>query len=215
VRLVAAALGLVGIGVVAVGWLQSPDHITAAEAVAAAESAYAAAGLRGAVVDPHPDAGEYAAVTGHEPIDVWETVATLDGGTVQLWLSRADGESVFLDDRAPDGGSQLLTDSQFQQLADHYENPAIGRQVRRNLVLTLAAALVMLVGLGLSLVRRRPAEAPAASSPERPPRSSPLRATPLQSSPPRSAPPTAPLRTTPLRATTRRSGPIRARQETP
>lgn len=158
--------------VVAVGWLQSPDHITAPEAVAAAQSAYAAAGLNGAVVDPHPESGEYAGGSGHEPVAVWQTVAALDGGTVQLWLSRADGEAVFLDDRAPDGASQLLSDAQFQQLADHYENPAIGRQVRRNLLLTLGAVLVALVGFRLSLVRRRvpprPVIAMTAARPDRP-----------------------------------------------
>jgi hypothetical protein len=211
VRLLAAGLGLVAVVVVAVGWLQSPDHITAAEAVAAAESAYAVAGLRSAVVDPHPEAGEYVAVTGDEPIEVWQTVATVEGGTVQLWLSRVDGESVFLDDRTPDGGSQLLSNSQFQQLADHYENPAVGRQVRRNMILTAAAALVALVAVRLSLVRRRLA-APSTPSSERdrPARGTPLRATPLQSRPPRDA-----HRTSPLHASPRRASPIRAPQETP
>jgi hypothetical protein len=209
-RLIGAGLGLTAIAVVAVGWLQSPDHITAAEAVAAAESAYAAAGLRGAAVDHHPKAGEYVAETGRDHVAVWETVATLDGGTVHLWLSRADGESVFLDDRAPDGSSQLLSDAEFQQLADHYENPAIGRQVRRNLVLTAAAALVALLGVRLSLVRRRRAAPSAPPVTVRPPRGTPLRATPLQTSPPPEL-----HRTTPLRASPRRASPIRAREETP
>lgn len=151
-RFIAAPLGLVALVVVAIGWLQNPDHITAAEALSAAEGAYAAAGLRGAAVDPDPVAGVYVAVAGGERMAVWKTSAALDGGTVQLWLARADGESVFLDDRAPDGASQVLTDAQFQNLADHYENPAAGRQIRRNLVLTLAAALVGLLSVRLSLV---------------------------------------------------------------
>lgn len=142
-----ALLGLAAILTAAVAWLQRPDDITAAEAVRAAEGAFEAAGLDGSLVDPDPVAGSYDAGEDQAPLGVWKTSATLEEGTVELWLSRDDGEPVFLDDRTPDGTAQILTDAQFRAIGDHVENPALGRQVRRNLVMTLAAALV--VGLAV------------------------------------------------------------------
>jgi hypothetical protein len=156
VRIVAAALGLAALAAVTLGWLQNPDHITASEAVGAARSAYIAAGLHGAVVNPHPAAGVYVAHDGGTRVPVWKTKTALRGGKVELWLSRVDGESVFLDDRAPDGASQLLTDTQFRRLADHYENPAATRQIHRNLVLTAAAALIALLAVRLTVVAQGP-----------------------------------------------------------
>lgn len=131
--------------VTAVGWLQAPDGITGAEAITAARGAFVAAGLTDGVVRPQAEPGDYPAGPGRSPIPVWKTFADVGGGTVELWLARSDGESVFLDDRTPDGTAQLLSEAQFDVLADHYENPALGRQVRRDLALTAAAALVALV----------------------------------------------------------------------
>lgn len=150
VRPVAAVAALVAVLVTAVGWLQSPDALTGDEAVVAAKEAFAAAGLDDAVVRPRPEPGDYSTGDDGPQVPVWKTFAELDEGTVELWLAKSDGESVFLDDRTPDGSSQLLSDAQFEQLADHYENPALGRQVRRNIVLTLAAALLALVGVTLA-----------------------------------------------------------------
>lgn len=161
--------------VTAVGWLQAPDSITGAEAVTAARGAFAAAGLGDGVVRPQAEPGDYPAGPGRSPIPVWRTFADVAGGTVELWLARSDGESVFLDDRTPDGTAQLLSDAQFEVLADHYENPALGRQVRRNLVLTAAAALVAFVAatiahgpVALHLGRDRARAAVAAHPPEPP-----------------------------------------------
>jgi hypothetical protein len=156
VRIFTGTIAVVAIAVVAMGWLQDPKAITADEALSAARGAYVAAGLRDAVVDPHAERGTYTSTTDDERVPVWKTTAAYDGGTIKLWLARADGESVFLDDRAPDGKSQLLTEAQFRRLADHYDNPAMDRQVRRNLVLTLAASLIALVAVRLALVPRRP-----------------------------------------------------------
>lgn len=150
VRPVAGAAALVAVVVTAVGWLQSPSALTGDEAVAVAKEAFAAAGLADAVVRSRPEPGDYSPGGDAAEVPVWKTFAELDDGTVELWLAKADGESVFLDDRTPDGTSQLLSQAQFEQLADHYENPALARQVRRNVVLTLAAALVALVGVTLA-----------------------------------------------------------------
>ena len=84
---------------------------------------------------------------------MWKTTANVEDGTVQLWLSREDGEPVYLDDRTPDGAAQLLTDAQFREIGNHFENPALGRQLRRNLLATLAAALILGVAVLLGVDR--------------------------------------------------------------
>lgn len=151
-RVGCATVGLIALVAIAIGWLQSPSHITRADAVTVATHSFDAAGVRGAVVDPRPSAGLYEPPSGGPKVPVWKTSAKVKGGTIKLWLTRADAESVFLDDRAPDGASQLLTDTQFRKLADHYENPAVGRKIRRNLLLTVAAALIVLLAVRLAVV---------------------------------------------------------------
>lgn len=151
-KVLAGAVGLVALVVVTLGWLESPDRLTAAEAVRIAEHAYEAAGIDPVEVAPAPEAGVYITVDGTSTVPVWKTVATVEGGTIQLWLARADGESVFLDDRSADGTRQLLTDEQFSGLAEHYENPAVSRQIRRNLLLTVASGLIVLLAVRLSVL---------------------------------------------------------------
>lgn len=175
-RVASAAVGLAALVTVAIGWLQSPDHITRADAATIAERSFRAAGVRGAVVDPRPTAGLYEPPGGGSKVPVWKTSATVKGGTIKLWLTRAGAESVFLDDRTPDGASQLLTDAQFKKLADRHENPAVGRQIRRNLLLTVAAALIVLLAVRLAVeagsasrprrLRRARGEAPPPDRPE-------------------------------------------------
>lgn len=216
-KVVSAALVAVAVAIVAVGWMQSPDPVTAAEAVTAARGAYASAGLPKAEVDPHPKAGVYDTPQGVERIPVWKTKATIKGGTVELWLTKADAESVFLDDRTADGASQLLTDEQFEKLADHYENPARQRKIRGNIALTLAALLIAVLGVRLvSLAPARPRRPlrdpepapepdaePATEGPERAParrrRSRPAPA-PATEAPRPAVPRLAAHRTRPLRA---------------
>lgn len=182
-RIAAAALALVAVCAAAVAWLQNPHHITASEAVRATERAFAAAGLDGAVVDARPVAGVHVGAGGSR-VAVWITEAELDGGTVQLRLARSDGASVYLDDRAPDGASHLLTERQFERLDAFYENPAVARQIRRNMLLTVASALLAAIAAWVAVTASNPAPA-AAPSPAVPlaraRRSQPLRAQPIRS----------------------------------
>jgi hypothetical protein len=147
----ALLLGLVAVALTAVAWLQRPDHITAGEAVRAATGAFESAGLDDASVALRAVRDTYDAGGGDAPIEVWKTTATLEDGTVELWLARHDGEPVFLDDRTPDGAAQLLTDDQFRRIADHFENPALGRQLWRNVLVTLAAGLILGTSIRLGL----------------------------------------------------------------
>lgn len=151
----ALGFGLVAVVVVAVGWLQSPADISAAEAVRAARGAFRSAGVDEARVDPDPRAGTYHPADGGAPLAVWRTSTDVPGGSVELWLAREDGEPVFLDDRSGDGAVQLLSDAQFEAIAQRYENPANDRQIRRNLALTTAAALVAATAVQWDLQRAR------------------------------------------------------------
>lgn len=153
----ALLLGLTAVALTAVAWLQGPDHITSREAVQAAAGAFEAAGLEEASVSLRAVADTYDADGDRSPVEVWKTTANLEDGTVELWLSRKDGEPVFLDDRTSDGAAQLLTDAQFRQIGEHSENPALGRQLRRNLIVTLAGALILgtSVLLGVGVTERR------------------------------------------------------------
>lgn len=157
-RRLSVLVGLVAITVAGAAWLQQPNAITAPEAIRAATGAFEAAGMRDAAVELRAVAGTYDAGGDRRPIAVWRTSAMVEAGTVELWLAEEDGEPVFLDDRNADGTAQLLTDEQFRAIGDHFENPALGRQVRRNLVLTLAAALIL--GLAVLLATNDPASRP-------------------------------------------------------
>src|SRR3546814_14533742 len=118
-------MALVAGGAVRFGWLQAPDPITADEAVEVATDALRSADVDGRVA-ADASSGTYEPTSG-DPVEVWKTVATLDGGgTISLWLAQDDGEPVFLDDRSPSGATQLLSEAQFDALADH-EPDEIGR----------------------------------------------------------------------------------------
>lgn len=149
---------LVAVGCTLGGWLQAPDALTAREAVDAASDAFAAAGLHDVEVAEEAAAGTYSPGGDDGRVPVWLTSATYRGGTISLWLARDDGEAIYLDDRTPDGAEQLLTDEQVQAIADHDGSPAVGRQVRRNIVVTVAAALVL--ALALHHARLRPSAPP-------------------------------------------------------
>lgn len=212
----AVGFGLAAFAVVAVGWLQSPPDITAAEAVHAARGAFRAAGVDEARVDPRPRADTYRPAEGGEALPVWRTSTRVRGGRVELWLAREDGEPVFLDDRSGDGAVQLLSDDQFEALAGHYENPATARQIRRNLMLTVGAALAAAVAVQWD--RHRPRFAIHRPVPVRGARrrsssraTRPAMAVPAVSSA-ASAAARAPARSAPLRAPSRPDRPLRAQE---
>jgi hypothetical protein len=145
-------LGLVVVMLVAVAWLERPSETTARDAVQTAEDAFVAAGLRSAVVDPDAQPGTYTDERG-DAIAVWRVAATLDGAPMELWLARDDGEPVFLDDVTVDGTARLLTQAQFDAIDSAADNPALARQVRRNLVVTAAAVAILVVVVILMMTR--------------------------------------------------------------
>ena len=148
-RLTTIGIGVVALGAVATAWMQDPDPVTADQAVGIADRAFDAAGLPGAAVDDTPIAGVYTSAERGRRIEVWRTTAAIDGGDVELWLARADGEAVYLDDRTADGSAQLLTDDQFEALADHDDDPNLGSHLWRNVAITAAAVLLLALALRL------------------------------------------------------------------
>lgn len=160
--LVASVVGVTALAVAALGWLRSPDPITAEEAVGIADGALAEAGVDASVADA-PNTGTYEPDDG-DPIPVWKVVATVEGGTVMLWLAQDGGEPVFLDDRGPSGATHLLSDEAFEDLAAHHANPARDRLLRENIALTLAAAGVLVV-TALLVTLQRTRSGPARRTP--------------------------------------------------
>src|SRR3546814_17897664 len=129
-QIVAVAMALVAVGAVLIGWLQEPDPITADEAVEVATDALRSADVDGRVA-ADASSGTYEPTSG-DPVAVWKTVATLDGGgTISLWLAQDDGEPVFLDDRSQSGATQLMAEAQVAALRSedgrggHGEGPSM------------------------------------------------------------------------------------------
>lgn len=139
-------------------WLRPVPELTAADAIAVAEDALAAGGVD-AIVDPAPGSGTYTTSTGQD-VDVWKVLAEVEGDLVAVWVARDDGQPVFLDDRAPGGAGQVLSESAVTAVGDHRDNPAFDRHLRRNLVVTAAAVLLAAVAVQTAArlpSRRRPA----------------------------------------------------------
>lgn len=139
-------------------WLRPVPDLTAADAVAVAADALAAGGVE-AIVDPAPGSGTYTTSGGQE-VEVWKVLAQVEGDLVAVWVARDDGQPVFLDDRAPGGSGQVLSESAVTAVGDHRDNPAFDRHLRRSLVVTAAAVLLAVVGVQTAArlpPRRRPA----------------------------------------------------------
>jgi hypothetical protein len=146
----AACLAVVAIAAVGLAWLQDVPEISAHDAVRAAEHAFQRAGLD-ATVEGDPVRAVYASRS-HDPVDVWAVQATVQTGSgstepVQLRLARAGAQPVSIDDRSLDGSAYVLSDDEYATVAGNVDDPARARTVRRNIVLTIAAALVVALAL--------------------------------------------------------------------
>lgn len=140
----ASLLAAVALGAAFFGWLETAAPLTAQEAIEAAEDALRAAGVRGARVIGEPASGTYRP-DGAEPIEVWEAIVSVDGGRIELWLAKDDGEAVFLDDRSEGGATHLLTDEEFRALSEHETSRPRDRLRRRNVALTAATTAVVVM----------------------------------------------------------------------
>lgn len=155
---------VVAVACTATAWLRPVPELAARDAVEVARSAFAAGGVD-ARVDPGPGSGTYTTSDGQD-VDVWKVLADVDGELVAIWVARDDGQPVFLDDRAPGGEGQVLSDSAVAAISDHRDNPVFDRHLRANLAVTaaavvLAAVAVQVVAHLTGPARRRPDPAPA------------------------------------------------------
>ena len=157
----ATALAVVAIGTVGAAWLEEPPVLTAADAADAAEHAFAGAGVD-AAIRGEPSPSTYARRE-RGPVDVWLVLMAVRDEIVQLQLSRSGADPVAIDDRTIDGSSYVLSDAEYESVARHVDDPALDRQVRRNIAITVAAALV--VAVALALVATAPDQEPTKEDP--------------------------------------------------
>jgi hypothetical protein len=155
------ALGALGCVVVALGallgaWLSDPPPLEPDDARDVAQRALGGIGLSEVEVGEQVDRRAHEPSSGGEPVETWRTVSTAEGGTVELWVAVADGAAVYLLDRNVDGTAQLLTDEQFEALREVSISPPADEHRRRNVAATVAAALIVGVGLGLAAHERSP-----------------------------------------------------------
>jgi hypothetical protein len=143
--LAAAALAGVAIVAVAIGWLEDPPPLTAERAADAAEAAFASTGLD-ASVEGDPVSASYIRRTG-APVDVWTVLVIVREQPVQLQISRADARAVAMDDLTLDGASYVLSDAEYESVAKRVDDTTLDRQLRSNIALTVAAALVVALAI--------------------------------------------------------------------
>lgn len=146
----------VALGALLVGWLQPPADLTKADAREVAERALEHVGIDEVVVADRVEAGRFLR-DDEELIPVWRASATVEGfdGTVTLEVDRDDGSLVHLDDRSRDQSARLLSDDEFARFDGYATNPAQDRRLRRNLLLTLAAAAVAFTAVALATLPDR------------------------------------------------------------
>lgn len=138
----------VALGALLVGWLQPPPDLSRDDARTVAQRSLDHVDVEGARVAPTVVARTFER-EGRDAVDVWVTSATVRGfaGTIELQVDRGDGTLVHLDDRSDDQSSRLLSDEQFARFDGYATNPAQDRRLRRNLLLTVAAAGTMLMAV--------------------------------------------------------------------
>ena len=128
-----------------VAWQQDRPDLDADDARAYTENALEHLGFGKVVVAPRVAATVYNPQSGGEPIRVWQTAATVEGGRVQLLVQRDAGVAVFVEDRTSDGTEQLLTDEQFRELAEYEHDSPLDDHIRRNVIASIAGVLVVAV----------------------------------------------------------------------
>lgn len=154
----AVLLSLIAIATAGAGWLDGVPDITAAEATEVAEEGFEAAGLT-AAVDAEPSAGTYTSPT-QRRIEVWTVRATVRSTLIEVRLARSGAQPVSIDDRARNGTEYELSQIEYNAVARGVDDPALGRVVRRNIALTLAAVLVVAMAIALGLRSDRRAQEP-------------------------------------------------------
>jgi hypothetical protein len=156
--LASVAISVVAVAVVAIAWLQDVPDISGDDAVAAAERALADAGLD-ADVDPEPQRSVYTTAS-RDQIDVWAVRATVRSEPIELQLAVAGAHPITIDDRTTDGAAYVLSELEYKAVAANVDDPALARTLRRNISLTVAAALVIALAIAHAAIAARTKEDP-------------------------------------------------------
>lgn len=144
-----ALFAIVAVATAIAGWVADPAEVTAAEAVRAAEHAFAGAEVE-AEVDGRPVADTYAS-RNQPTVAVWRVSAAVGAGEVELFLARADAHPVAIDDRSEDRADYLLSAASYEAVIGGIEDPSRARATRERVALTVGALLVVASALGLAL----------------------------------------------------------------
>src|SRR5688572_8416996 len=142
-----AAIGLVIVAIVTTGlaWREDVPDLTARDAVTAMEDALDRADID-ATVQPDPVKTTYAS-RARDPVEVWAVRATVRSEPIELKLARSGAQPVAIDDRNEDGSAYVLSELEYAELAENVDDPARARTIRRNIALTIAAVLVLVLVL--------------------------------------------------------------------
>lgn len=167
VRVLAVLAVVLVVGLIAGAYASGTEQptMTPAEARVFTSQALEASGVREAKVGEDVREETFRP-EGGEPIPVYVVPAEVAGFPLELYVQRSGDRAVNLDDALPDGGF-VLTDEQFDKLAEFRFDPAAERVAEsRRGPATLAGALVLLVGVALliTVVGRRSQAAASASA---------------------------------------------------
>lgn len=170
VRPLALLAAIVAVGaVVAVGWLASSeldDDDAAQVAIGALDSVGVDAEVTADEDGALATRGEHETEDG-ESVDAWFVRPETTQGAVELRLRVSDGRLVWVDDRVgADAQTRLLTDAQFDELAEYRSDPAGDRWLSQNLAGTVAAVVAAAVAVGIFVVSARTDEPAPADLPD-------------------------------------------------
>lgn len=141
----------VAVGAAAISWLTPRPDLDAADAEATALGALAEVGVEGTVEEP-VERSRHATADGDE-LDVWVVYVEVGEETVETRVLVDAGQLVYVDDRiGPDRQERLLSDDDFDTVADYRREATLGEWVAANVGAMIAAAFV--AGTGYVIAKR-------------------------------------------------------------
>lgn len=149
VRSLSWVLVFATVGAVAASWFTPQPGLDADDAADVAVDALDSVGVDGRVTD-EPELGTHQPSDG-DRIDAWIVPVRVRGEEIEVRVRENVGRLVYVDDRiGPDRTERLLTDEQFDGLAEHRSEPARDGWIRRNGFGTVAGVLVAVTAFAIA-----------------------------------------------------------------
>lgn len=150
-RVVSWVLVFGAVGAAAAAWFTPQPLLESDDAVDVAVGALDDVGFDGSV------SGEPELVShtpeDDDPVAAWAVFVDVDDETIELRVQESAGQLVYVDDRiGADDTERLLTDDEFVQIGDFRDDSVFRRWVLRNIVGSIAAA--MIAGVGFVIAKR-------------------------------------------------------------